>query len=330
MTNYLPPAILVMGPTASGKTPVAVELAQRIHGEIVSVDSALVYRDMNIGTAKPDAAILSAAPHHLINLIDPTERYSAAMFRHDALAGMADITARGKIPILAGGTMLYFKALLEGISALPGADLDLRAEIDSRAMRDGWPKLHAELAQLDPVTAARLEPTDAQRIQRALEVCYLTGAPMSQQFGAREINPMPYCVLPIALLPSNRKTLHQRIELRFAAMLDLGLIDEVQRLKQQYNLVPSLPAMRAVGYRQTWEFLDGQFDRNALVARGTAATRQLAKRQLTWLRAMPELVVFDCLESCLAAHVAAYAERWLEKHWPESRMALGQPLDNAS
>ena len=330
MTNYLPPAILVMGPTASGKTPVAVELALRIHGEIVSVDSALVYRDMNIGTAKPDAAILSAAPHHLINLIDPTERYSAAMFRNDALAGMADITARGKIPILTGGTMLYFKALLEGISLLPGADPDLRAEIDARATRDGWPTLHAELAKRDPVTAARLEPTDAQRIQRALEVFYLTGAPMSQQFGARETNPMPYCVLPIALLPSDRKALHQRIEVRFAAMLDLGLIDEVQRLKQQYNLVPSLPAMRAVGYRQTWEFLDGQFDRNALVAHGTAATRQLAKRQLTWLRAMPELVVFDCLESCLAAHVAAYAERWLEKHWPESRMALGQPLDNAS
>ena len=329
MTNYLPPAILVMGPTASGKTPVAVDLAQRIHGEIVSVDSALVYRDMNIGTAKPDAAILSAAPHHLINLIDPTKHYSATMFRHDALVGMADITARGKIPILVGGTMLYFKALLEGISALPGADLDLRAEIDSRAMRDGWPKLHAELAQLDPVTAARLEPTDAQRIQRALEVCYLTGAPMSQQFGAREINPMPYCVLPIALLPSNRKTLHQRIELRFAAMLDLGLIDEVQRLKQQYNLVPSLPAMRAVGYRQTWEFLDGQFDRNALVARGTAATRQLAKRQLTWLRAMPELVVFDCLESCLAAQVAAYAARWLEKHRPRSRMDRGWPRATA-
>ena len=319
-----------MGPTASGKTPVAVELAQRIHGEIVSVDSALVYRDMNIGTAKPDAATLRAAPHHLINLIHPIERYSAAMFRHDARAGMADITARGKIPILAGGTMLYFKALLEGISALPGADLELRAEIDARAARDGWPTLHAELAQLDPVTAVRLEPTDAQRIQRALEVCYLTGAPMSQQFGARETNPMPYCVLPIALLPSDRKALHQRIEVRFAAMLDQGLIDEVQRLKQQYNLVPSLPAMRAVGYRQTWEFLDGQFDRNALVAHGTAATRQLAKRQLTWLRAMPELVVFDCLESCLATQVTAYAERWLETHWPESRMALGQPLDNAS
>ena len=330
MTISLPPAILVMGPTASGKTSVAVELAQRFNGEIVSVDSVLVYRDMNIGAAKPDAAILSAVPHHFIDIIAPTQRYSAATFRGDALAVMARITARSKIPILAGGTMLYFKALLEGMSALPGADPDLRAEIDVRAVRDGWPKLHAQLAELDPVTAARLAPSDAQRIQRALEVCYLTGAPMSQQFGAREANPIPYRVLPIALLPSDRKALHQRIDLRFTAMLDQGLIEEVQQLKQRYDLQPSLPAMRAVGYRQTWEYLDGQFDRNALVARGVAASRQLAKRQLTWLRSMSELVVFDCLEPGLAAHVAAYAGYWLEKHWPESRMALGQPLDNAS
>ncbi len=322
MTISLPPAILVMGPTASGKTTVAVELAQRFNGEIVSVDSVLVYRDMNIGAAKPDAAILSAAPHHLIDIIAPTERYSAATFRRAALAVMARITARGKIPILAGGTMLYFKALLEGMSALPGADPDLRAEIDVRAVRDGWPKLHAQLAELDPVTAARLEPSDAQRIQRALEVCYLTGAPMSRQFGARGANPIPYRVLPIALLPSDRKALHQRIDLRFTAMLDQGLIEEVQQLKQRYDLQPSLPAMRAVGYRQAWEYLDGQFDRNALVARGVAASRQLAKRQLTWLRSMSELVVFDCLEPGLAAHVAAYAGYWLEKHWPESRMYI--------
>jgi tRNA dimethylallyltransferase len=201
----LPPVILLMGPTASGKSGIAIELAQRLNGEIVSVDSALVYRDMNIGTAKPDAATLSSAPHHLIDLIDPTQRYSAAQFRHDALKVISDITARGKIPILAGGTMLYFKALMEGISALPHADPELRLEIEERAAKQGWPALHAELSTLDPATATRLMPADAQRIQRALEVCYLTGAPMSQQFGQRSAEDFAYEVLPIALLPSDRR-----------------------------------------------------------------------------------------------------------------------------
>jgi tRNA dimethylallyltransferase len=312
MANPLPPAILLMGPTASGKTGVAMELAQRLNGEIVSVDSALVYRDMNIGTAKPDVKTLSRAPHHLIDLIDPTQRYSAAQFRHDALKAMSDITTRGKIPILAGGTMLYFKALTDGISALPHADPELRLEIEDRAEKQGWPALHAELFELDPVTAARLKSTDAQRIQRALEVCYLTGAPMSQQFGERSVNDFAYDALPIVLLPSDRRELHRRIDMRFATMLESGLIDEVQHLRKKYELVPTLPSMRAVGYRQAWDFLDGNVDRKELAVRGMAATRQLAKRQLTWLRAMAKLVVFDCLEKKLAPSVTDYAGHWLK------------------
>ncbi len=301
-----------MGPTASGKTGVAVEMARCLNGEIISVDSALVYRDMNIGTAKPDAATLSSSPHHLIDLIDPTQSYSAAQFRNDALNAMNAITARGKIPILAGGTMLYFKALTEGISALPHADQELRREIEDRAAEQGWPALHAELAELDPETAARLKSTDSQRIQRALEVCYLTGAPMSQQFGERSAEDFAYDVLPIALLPSDRRVLHQRIDARFAAMLESGLIDEVQSLKKKYELTPTLPAMRAVGYRQVWDYLDGHCDRKKLAASGAAATRQLAKRQLTWLRAMSTLVVFDCLEEKLIPSVVDYAGKWFK------------------
>ena len=305
-----------MGPTASGKTGVALELARQIPSEIVSVDSVLVYRDLNIGAAKPSADALAATRHHLIDIIDPTETYSAATFRRDALGAMADIAARGKIPILAGGTMLYFKALVEGLSALPSADAGVRAEIEARANRDGWPSLHAELAKLDPDTAARLKPTDAQRIQRALEVCYLTGHAMSQQFDRRDAAALPYAVLQIALLPSDRAALHRRIDMRFKAMLDRGIVEEVTQLQQRYALNASLPAMRAVGYRQVWEHLEGQYDRDALLARGSAATRQLAKRQLTWLRAMPELVVFDCLENQLTENVAGYVQNWLT--WPAS------------
>ena len=305
-----------MGPTASGKTGVAVELAQRIPSEIVSVDSVLVYRDLNIGAAKPSAGALAAARHHLIDILDPTETYSAATFRRDALGAMANIAARGKIPILTGGTMLYFKTLVEGLSTLPSANAGVRAEIEARANRDGWPSLHAELAKLDLNTAARLKPTDAQRIQRALEVCYLTGHAMSQQFDRRDAAALPYAVLQIALLPSDRTVLHRRIDMRFKAMLDRGMVEEVKQLQQRYSLNASLPAMRAVGYRQVWEHLEGQYDRDALLARGAAATRQLAKRQLTWLRAMPELVVFDCLENRLAENVAGYVQHWIA--WPAS------------
>ena len=295
-----------MGPTASGKTGVAVELAQRLPCEIISVDSALVYRDMDIGTAKPDAATQAAAPHHLIDLIDPTESYSAARFRADALALMAEIAARGRIPLLAGGTMLYFKALRQGLNELPEADPALRAELDAEAAERGWPALHAELARVDPATAARLQPNDAQRIQRALEVYRLTGEPMAEILKREVAADLPYRVLPLALLPSDRAALHRRIAERFDAMLEQGFIEEVQALRQRYLLSLELPSMRCVGYRQAWQYLDGEFGRAALREKGVAATRQLAKRQLTWLRAMTDTQDFDCLAPRLAEDVLAY------------------------
>ncbi len=297
------PAIFLMGPTASGKTGVAVELVQHLPCEIISVDSALVYRDMDIGTAKPDAATLALAPHHLINLIAPTESYSAAQFRRDALRLMAEIVARGKIPLLVGGTMLYFKALLHGLSDLPEADAELRAELDEKAGRLGWPALHDELARLDPPTAARLKPNDSQRIQRALEVCLLSGQPMSALFGQAEQDALPYRTFQLALEPGDRAVLHRRIAERFDIMLAAGLVEEVRRLRATYPLNSTLPSMRCVGYRQAWQYLDGEFDLATLREKGIAATRQLAKRQLTWLRSMPEVLRFDCLAPDLAAQV---------------------------
>lgn len=288
-----------MGPTASGKTGVAVELVQRLPLEIVSVDSALVYRGMDIGTAKPDAETLRRAPHHLIDLIDPIEAYSAARFREDALRVMAEISARGRVPLLVGGTMLYFKALWEGLSELPQADAALRAEIEREAVEHGWPALHAELAKLDPQTAQRLKPADAQRIQRALEVVRLTGKSMSQVFSENRSAALPYRVLPLALVPSDRAALHARIAARFAAMLEAGLVEELRRLRQQYPLKPGLPSMRCVGYRQAWEYLEGEYGKEELLNRGIYATRQLAKRQLTWLRGM-EVEELDCLAPNLA------------------------------
>jgi len=309
--SNLPPAIFLMGPTASGKTGVAVELVRRLPCEIVSVDSALVYRDMDIGTAKPDAATLAAAPHHLIDILDPTQSYSAAKFRADALQLMAEITARGRIPLLAGGTMLYFKALRQGLNELPQADPATRAGIDKMAAERGWPALHAELARLDPVTAARLNPADAQRIQRALEVCFLTGRPMSALLEAEAVADLPYRVLALALLPGDRAVLHQRIAQRFDAMLEQGLIAEVERLRRKYVLDLSLPSMRCVGYRQAWQYLDGEFDLATLREKGIAATRQLAKRQLTWLRGMEGITPFDCLEPKLDATVLDWLKREL-------------------
>ncbi|MGD9787968.1 MAG: tRNA (adenosine(37)-N6)-dimethylallyltransferase MiaA [Sulfuricellaceae bacterium] len=295
-----------MGPTASGKTGVAVELVQHLPCEIISVDSALVYRDMDIGTAKPDAATLASAPHHLIDVIDPTESYSAARFRADALALMAEITARGRIPLLAGGTMLYFKALRQGLNDLPEADPALRAELDADAAERGWPALHAELARVDPATAARLQPNDAQRIQRALEVFRLTGEPMAEILKREVPAELPYRVLPLALLPGDRAVLHRRIAERFDAMLEQGFIEEVQALRQKYRLNLDLPSMRCVGYRQAWQYLDGEFDLATLREKGIAATRQLAKRQLTWLRAMTDIQAFDCLASGLARQVLGH------------------------
>lgn len=296
----LPPAIFLMGPTASGKTGAAVELISKLPVEIISVDSALVYRDMNIGTAKPEAATLTVAPHHLIDIIDPTSAYSAANFRSDALRLMADITARGKIPLLVGGTMLYFKALEGGLSGLPEANPHVRAELDAEAAKIGWPAMHGKLAAIDPVTAARLEPNDTQRIQRALEVYAISGETMSSLFAKQTSEALPYKLLKIALVPSDRKVLHERIALRFDQMLAADFVDEVRALIMKYpTLTPESTSMRCVGYRQALEHLAGEYDAAELRDRGIFATRQLAKRQLTWLRSMNDIVELDCLDSNL-------------------------------
>lgn len=298
-----PLAVLIMGPTTSGKTALALELATRFDVEVISVDSAQVYRRMDIGTAKPAADVLARVPHHLIDILDPTERYSAARFVADANAAMRDIIGRGRLPLLVGGTMLYFKALQEGLSDLPAADPQVRAQIERRAQAHGWPALHAELAHVDPATAQRLEPADAQRIQRALEIFHVTGEPMSALIRRRSRAASSVRMLGVALEPSVRAVLHRRIAERFDVMLDLGLIDEVRRLRDEFVLDASLPAMRTVGYRQVWEYLDGRIDLAALREKGIAATRQLAKRQLTWLRTMDAVQRFDCLAADLAAAV---------------------------
>jgi len=298
-----PPAIFLMGPTASGKTGVAVELVQTLPVEIISVDSALVYRDMNIGTAKPDAATLARAPHHLIDVIAPTEAYSAAAFRRDALALMADITARGNIPLLAGGTMLYFKALREGLSQLPVANAAVRAELDAVIAEHGIAWLHDQLALVDAETAARLSPNDTQRIQRAMEIYRLTGKPMSELLKLQEDAALPYRITSIALIPSDRSVLHRRIATRFEQMLESGLIEELQGLRKKYALHPELPSMRCVGYRQGWQYMEGEITAAQFLETGIIATRQLAKRQLTWLRSMPENIEIDCLSDNLTRQV---------------------------
>jgi tRNA dimethylallyltransferase len=300
----LPPAILLMGPTASGKTALAMALARRFPVELISVDSAQVFRDMDIGTAKPDAATLAEFPHQLIDVIAPTEAYSAARFRADALAAMAAISARGRVPLLVGGTMLYFKALLEGLAELPQAEPATRAAIDREAARRGWPALHAELAEIDPATAARLHSTDAQRIQRALEVFRLSGRPLSALLAAGEKQTAAYEFTAIGLLPSDRAVLHQRIAERFAAMLAAGLEAEVAMLRERYPLHAALPSMRCVGYRQVWEVQEGLLPRHELRDRGIFATRQLAKRQITWLGNTLRPQIVDCLATDADERVA--------------------------
>ena len=307
------PVILLMGPTAAGKTDLAVRLAVRFGLEVVSVDSAQIYRYMDIGTAKPGGKALTAAPHHLIDILDPTERYSAARFRDDAARVLAEIQVRGRTPLLVGGTMLYFKALQDGLSELPAADPHTRAVIDAMAETSGWPALHAELARIDPTTAARLKPTDAQRIQRALEVYYLTGQPLSALIAQHRPSASTRRAIPIALEPSDRAVLHQRIEQRFELMLELGLIGEVRRLRERFDLNPSLPSMRTVGYRQVWQHLDGKFGLRTLRAMAAAATRQLAKRQLTWLRSWSDAQRFDCLATNVQAQVEAYVGKQLDQ-----------------
>ena len=294
-----PLAVAIMGPTASGKTAAALAIARERPVEIISVDSALVYREMDIGTAKPTLEELASVPHHLIDIIDPTEAYSVAQFRTDALRLVADISARGKLPLLVGGTMMYFKGLTDGLDDLPTADAAVRAAIEAEAAQIGWPGMHDKLRALDPATADRLKPNDAQRINRALEIIELTGKPMSELLSGRSKLDLPFELVSFALEPSDRAVLHKRIATRFDQMLgrrdDEGLVAEVARLRARGDLTPNLPSMRCVGYRQAWEYLDGTIDRAALRETGIIATRQLAKRQLTWLRAMPERIVIDCL-----------------------------------
>nr|WP_054513468.1 tRNA (adenosine(37)-N6)-dimethylallyltransferase MiaA [Achromobacter xylosoxidans] len=293
-----PPLVICLaGPTAAGKSASTLALAERWPLEIVNVDSATIYRGMDIGTAKPSPAEQAQVPQHLLDIRDPAQSYSAAEFRADALRLIDEIRARGRIPLLAGGTMMYYKALRDGLDDLPQADPSLRAELEARAARDGWPALHAELARLDPVTAARLAPNDSQRIQRALEICQLSGQPMSALLGRQRAaaGDDDNSYLTISLEPSERAALHARIEQRFDAMLANGLLEEVRGLHARADLHPGLPSVRCVGYRQMWAHLDGEISLEEAREQGIAATRQLAKRQITWLRAQPERVIVDCL-----------------------------------
>lgn len=304
--SQLPPAIFLMGPTAAGKTDLAIELSKVLPCELISVDSALVYRGMDIGTAKPSREILAEFPHRLIDILDPAESYSAADFRTDALAAMADITARGKIPLLVGGTMLYYKALLEGLADMPPADPQVRAELEEEAARLGWQALHDQLAAIDPESAARIHPNDPQRLSRALEVYRVSGLSMtahrlrqsaqSAEAAASGRGQLPYTVANLAIAPANRQVLHQRIAQRFTIMLEQGFVDEVVALRSRSDLHAGLPSIRAVGYRQVWDHLDGKLTFTEMQERGIIATRQLAKRQFTWLRSWADLHWLDSLD----------------------------------
>ncbi|HEX5126969.1 MAG TPA: tRNA (adenosine(37)-N6)-dimethylallyltransferase MiaA [Rhodocyclaceae bacterium] len=314
--THAPRAILLMGPTASGKTACALALARALPVEIVSVDSALVFRDMDIGSAKPSEAERAQCPHHLIDIISPEQNYSAARFCTDARQLICDILARGRTPLLVGGTMLYYKALREGLSALPQADTALRAEIDQAAAQCGWPAMHAALARLDPAAAARLKPNDAQRIQRALEIVRLTGMPLADSYAQRSAAIEPAVdFLSIALVPSDRAVLHERIGRRFDTMLAQGFEQEVRALRGHYALRLDMTSMRCVGYRQMWEYIDGTSDFDTMRFKGIAATRQLAKRQLTWLRQFKEnwsdFVEIDCLRADLQQTVIDACRQWL-------------------
>ena len=303
--SSLPPAIFLMGPTAAGKTDLALELARVLPCDLISVDSALVYRGMDIGTAKPERVVLDAFPHALIDIRDPAESYSAAEFRADALAAMAESAARGRIPLLVGGTMLYYKALLEGLADMPSADPAIRAELEARAAAEGWEALHRELAEVDPQSAARIHPNDPQRLTRALEVYRLSGLSMTEHrlrqaagnpdAGTSGAGQLPYTVAQLAIAPAQRQVLHDRIAQRFRVMLEQGFVEEVEALRRRSDLHAGLPSIRAVGYRQVWEYLDGELSREEMVERGIIATRQLAKRQFTWLRGWDDLHWLDSL-----------------------------------
>lgn len=300
-----PLALLIMGPTASGKSALAEILARQLGGEIISVDSSLVYRGMDIGTAKPSPALRAEIPHHLIDILDPSQSFSAGGFRRQALSLIGAIHRRGNLPILAGGTMLYFNALLRGLATLPGADPEIRAQLDGEAARVGWPGLHARLEKIDPEAAGRIHPNDAQRIQRALEVHRLTGQPLSWWWAQEKNRELPFRTLKIAIAPKCREELHRRIEARFHTMLQAGLIAEVEGLRSRGDLNPKMPSIRSVGYRQVWGYLEGEYGHSTMVERALVATRQLAKRQFTWLRREPEVSWYDAGEPDLAARVRA-------------------------
>jgi len=289
MADTRPWAIFLMGPTAAGKTDAAIALHEQLGHELISVDSAMVYRGMDVGSAKPSAEELARAPHRLIDIRDPADPYSAADFREDALQEMRQISAAGKVPLLVGGTMLYFKRLVEGVANLPAADAAIREQLEAKRQAEGLAGLHRALTEVDPASAARIHPNDPQRLMRALEVFYASGRPMSELWAEQQSETFPWRVLSIALAPNDRKILHQRIAQRFETMLGEGLIDEVAALRKRTDIHLGLPSMKSVGYRQVWEYLDGAYDQDELVSRGVIATRQLAKRQLTWLRSWSSL-----------------------------------------
>lgn len=292
----LPPAIFLMGPTASGKTDLAIELCENLPCEIISVDSALIYRSMDIGTAKPNQEELKKAPHKLINILDPAQSYSVAEFRRDALNAMAEITERGNIPLLVGGTMMYYKALIDGLSPLPESDSSVRKMIQSQANELGWDLLHQQLAKIDPSSAKRIHPNDPQRLMRALEVYHLTNNSMSDLMATKS-DPIPYNVKQFSIAPEDRKVLHERIALRFQLMIEAGFQTEVENLRARGDLHLDLPSIRCVGYRQMWQYLDGEFNFDQMCEKSIAATRQLAKRQLTWLRSWKNIYALDTFSS---------------------------------
>lgn len=308
----LPPAIFIMGPTASGKTALACDFYERLNCELISVDSALVYKDMNIGTAKPTAEELEQYPHHLIDIRDAAEPYSAADFRKDALALMADITARGKVPVLVGGTMLYFKFLLEGSAKLPNADDNIRADIEKLVAEHGKQHIHELLKKVDPESAERLNPNDPQRVQRAYEVFLISGKTLTQHWSEQEEQPLAYNVIQFAIAPQERKTLHERIELRFNQMIEHGFIEEVKAMHARGDLKEDLPSVRAVGYRQVWDFLEGRIDSEEMIFKGIVATRQLAKRQMTWLRGWDNLHWLDSLDAQLSHNALSTLEKEMD------------------
>lgn len=311
-----------MGPTASGKTTLAVELVKRYPMEIISVDSALVYRDMAIGTAQPDAQVLAGAPHRLLDIRDPSQSYSAADFREDALLAMAEISASGRIPLLVGGTFLYFRALQYGLADMPAADPAIRGRLEAAAQRDGWETLHARLVALDPESAAKIKPTDPQRIQRALEVYELSGRPMSALHAQQTAADLPYRLLKLALIPADRALLHDRIETRFRQMLADGLLEEVGKLFERADLTAELPAMRAVGYRQVWRYLSGQLEYEAMLEQAIIATRQYAKRQLTWLRSESGLQRFVAEDSRVLQRICQRLDAWLAEGGQENKISM--------